>query len=438
MINPRRPLAFSPAGSMKPVRPAGLAKPVPALLEYAYYGLLLNSFVLSVWLPFGSSILGAMYGLLAVICFLKVWPDRHDAYSPIALPLLCAASFIAVQVVVHGESLNGVYTRPFLVWIIQLVLVRTLCLRPRFLHRFAYVALGISVVLVPFLRVGGSGVKQAGLGAEFSMSNPNDVGRWFGFLAVCFAVAAIEKKRGFHSILCWMIAAGSFFVVAITVSRGALVAVVIAVLIAMRRILKRGFLPLVSLAMLVWIVAAMGVFERSISFYKKRAGQETGREAVWPRAVDRILKSPVIGYGASHVATYVPGRGMLTPHNCYLFIALSGGAIPLLLYAGTWIQAGRKVMQAGRMQLPDAPYLASVLVYGFLAVIPENQQFMSAWSTIIICTTLSSTALSAVRQKAVPLAKKGLYMTRPAMPHPNGMSNMEAFPPYSPVREEKK
>ena len=71
--------------------------------------------------------------------------------------------------------------------------------------------------------------------------------------------------------------------------------------------------------------------------------EETGRELLWPAAIDRIFSSPFVtlfGGGPSNVTLDIAGHPeSIGPHNTFLFFALSSGVIPLAFFIAFWIQA---------------------------------------------------------------------------------------------------
>ena len=74
-------------------------------------------------------------------------------------------------------------------------------------------------------------------------------------------------------------------------------AVAIAGIIALHRILKRGFVPLLIFAILGSGFFISGMFNDAIGHYDQRGTEESGRLLVWPLAIERFLESPLIGVG---------------------------------------------------------------------------------------------------------------------------------------------
>ena len=126
--------------------------------------------------------------------------------------------------------------------------------------------------------------------------------------------------------------------------------------------------------------------------------EETGRFLVWPLAFQQFLDSPLFGVGASKVAIPVysaDDRGVITPHNGFLFIALSAGIIPLIFFAAYWWRAGRGVICSSVDQSLDAPLLVALFMYGFVITQFGNGTFMRPF---IIATLASATTASLCRR----------------------------------------
>jgi uncharacterized protein (TIGR04206 family) len=368
--------------------------PLPRLAENIYYALIAYAILAPAW---GVSIplLGAGgLALLAMYCILRLKKSGISIYKPIALPLGCAVSFVAVQVVIHGVSFMDPSNRQFVTWILTLIVVQSLSLRQGFLHRFSLAALVIGTCLLPFLNLGWSSdtaVERAGLEQGVGFSNPNDLAAWFGFCAVYFTVLVIESKRHIVRIASLPAVAGCLFLVGLTVSRGALVAIAIAIIVASRRLLKRGFFPVLILATLSSLLFLSGLFEQSVGLYTARGTEETGRLLVWPLVIERILASPFSGVGAYAIGTYVPESGHpVEPHNSFLGVGLASGIIPLAFFIAYWIKAMRGAYRLSRRGLQDAPFQLPLIIYAFTIASLSAGAYMFPWAIVTLCTAMSA------------------------------------------------
>src|SRR5438552_3624868 len=134
-----------------------------------------------------------------------------------------------------------------------------------------------------------SGLERSGLeaGSGIPLANPNDLAAWFGFCCVYFVILGLESKKNLLRLVSLTAAIGCLFVVALTVSRSVLAAVALSAILASRRVLKRGFMPLFLFAVIGLGVLELGVFDQTIKYYFERGTEGTGRLQVWPLAVDR-------------------------------------------------------------------------------------------------------------------------------------------------------
>src|SRR5206468_1406735 len=102
------------------------------------------------------------------------------------------------------------------------------------------------------------------------LSNANGLGAWFGFCFVYFTIVGFETNRTLSRLLSWLVSLGCLFVIGLTVSRGSLSAVALAIIVAFRRVLKRGFAPMLLLAILISAIYISGIFDRAVESYSER------------------------------------------------------------------------------------------------------------------------------------------------------------------------
>lgn len=365
----------------------------PTSVEYGYFAYLLYLMVGTAWGVSVPLLGGAGLAVLAVLCIVRAGSQWPTIYAPIMYPVACAVSYIALQVIVHHQPVMAGSVRTFLDWIQALIVVQALAMRRGFLHRFALVALMMGLCVLPFLQTAdyasGSQYQRMGAAQGVYLSSANGLAAWFGFCTVYLIVLATEQRRGMVRLASAVAAVGCLYVVGMTVSRGALLAVAAGAVIALRRLLKRGVLAVSSLAILGWVSYASGLFEQAESFYAARGLEETGRLLVWPVVLGRFFSSPLVGVGESNAFTYVVGHGDITPHNSFLFIALTSGIVPLLFYVTYWWQAGRSSLRAHTARTVDGAFALPLVLYAFLLVHTTNL-LMEPWLTVTLCTVMSA------------------------------------------------
>jgi len=378
-------------------------------VEYIYSALLFyNNLGPVVGLPAGEGS-GPMLLLLGIYCSLSLGQARKAVFQSLRLPILCAVFEILVQVLVHGVSPFDSHVRYFVNWIVGLVVIHSLFLRPGFLHRFALTLLCLSLTALPFLSSGGDfSVERASATGDISgdFRNANGVGIWFGFCCTYLGVLGLETRRNLVRIASWLGAAGCLYVVGLSVSRTALLATALALVVAFRRLLKRGFTPLLAVVMLAWVVFVLGIFDAATARYLERGDEETGRLAVWPAALERYFESPITGVGISNIGTYIPEKGKAyTPHNTFISFALGSGTIPLLLFLGYLIRTFRQASSAGA-PADYGPFRLPFLTYAFLICVAGDYSFMAPWALLALSIPSASTAglpVPRARARRVPL-----------------------------------
>lgn len=365
----------------------------PRFVEYGYYFSILYSILASA-LGISVELLGTgLLAVLAVLCVLYVGPRVMIFSAQIFFPLGCALSLILLQIFFHNESLFGENVRPFITWVMALVVVQSLALRQQFLRRFGMAIFAIGLMLLPYLKMDYTGTteyQRAGLQEGVGLANPNDLATWFGFCALYFVVAGIETSRLTVRIISWLTTAGCLYVVGLTVSRGTLLAFVIGSLVAFRRLLKRGFLPLLSLSALIWVLYETGIFDRMTASYTARATEESGRFLVWPLVIERFLQAPLIGVGVSNMYTYINPTRAITPHNGFLYIALASGIVPLAFLVCYWWRAARGALRFQGAPTPDAPFCLPLLLYSFLITMEGNLPFMKPWAIVALAVAIAA------------------------------------------------
>lgn len=368
---------------------------LPSLVEYAYYFSIFYA-ILGAALGWSIEFLGVgMLVVLAVVCIAYLGSRVRTVYASIVFPLGCAISFIALQVFLHGESLMHELVRQFVPWALTLIIVQSLSLRQKFLHRFALATLVIGLTLLPYLRVFTQDVtfQRSGLAYGVGLANPNDLAAWFGFCSVYFTVAGIEARRHVIRAASWLAAAGCLYIVSLTVSRGTLFAFALATVVASRRLLKRGFLPVLFLIILIWALYELGVFQQTATFYAARATEDTGRMRVWPLAIELFLQSPLAGVGVSNAKLPLPSwHRLVVPHNSFLFIAAASGVIPLMFFVAYWLRAVSGILRMDAKRSADTPFHLPLLIYAFCIAQVLNDPFTSSWMTVTLSTALAAGA----------------------------------------------
>lgn len=356
---------------------------LPWFTEYIYFALMIYANMAQVWGIAVSGVGGGGMVLLTIYCICQLRKEARSVYAPLLLPVGCAVTSLLVRVLVHDDSVLS--NRHFIDWIILLILMQSFLLRKGFLHRFVIATFGISFLLVPYLVLyGGEESIRMGLEASVGYANPNDLAGLFGFFCVYFGIVAIESRRTFIRVASALVAGGSLLVVGLTVSRTGLGAIVIALIVAARGLLKRGFLPVLLVAIVGYGFIFSGILDQAVVHYEKRGMEETGRLLTWPLAIGRFLDSPL--FGVDDVSTYVPeiDKG-ITPHNGFLYVGLASGIIPLAFFVGYWVKAVKGGYNLTKKGMQDGPFQFPLLIYTFIISFFVAAGFMYPWAVVILC-----------------------------------------------------
>jgi O-antigen ligase len=207
---------------------------------------------------------------------------------------------------------------------------------------------------------------------------------WFGFCAVYFLFWGFQSQTLVLRAASWVVAVGCFYVVTLTVSRAPLLGIILACAVGFRAELKRSFVPVLSLGLLLCFVYVFGIFDEELGQYLSRATEESGRGRLWPAAVERILDSPWIGVGLDDIKIRMGAGRFVNPHNPILHIALGVGLIPVMCFLGYLAQVAigtRWVIQ--RVQVGEASLLPPLAIFGLFEIMTLDMAFMTPWVVVI-------------------------------------------------------
>jgi O-antigen ligase len=366
-----------------------------AATEYAYYFVI---FYTAVGAPLGLVLMGGIgSGFLLIpvlaLCVAALGSSILTVLHATWIPIACGASYLFIQLTLHGESLFGRYVYQFCPWIISLVIVQSLAIhRPNFLHRFAWCTLLVGLAMLPFMSlfIVDDSTQRMGLesGVGLAYANPNAVATWFGFCALYLIIKGYIEAHPAYRLALWVAAVGSLYIVALTVSRGALIAIAASLLVASRKLLKVGFLPLLLLAVLLLGLVELGIFDQVFHLYSQRGIKDSGRLQTWPFVFDKFLDSPVIGIGASNVGVFTAGR-VRTPHNGFLLLAAASGIVPLILFCAYVFRSGMAALRTP-VSDQDVAFYLPLFTYTVLMTNAGNMEFAAHWAVVSFAVPLAA------------------------------------------------
>jgi Lipid A core - O-antigen ligase and related enzymes len=222
----------------------------------------------------------------------------------------------------------------------------------------------------------GESMQRAKIDRAIGFSHTNAMGEWYGFCAVYLMLAGWMARVNAVRLLAWMGAVLFAYIVTLTVSRGALLAVAIPIVIGSRNFLKNGFLPVLLSLCIGGLVIELGVFDQSAQLYAARGAEESGRLVVWPLVLESFYNSPWIGVGHSQVGAFAPNGKFFTPHNGFLYIAQASGIVPLLLFSAYWVRVAWVASKANTGLDSDKIFYLPFIAYSIIVVSLSNLTFM--------------------------------------------------------------
>ena len=115
---------------------------------------------------------------IAGFCLLQLRSCAKTVYAPIALLIACVISFLLVQVVIHDISILDESYVPFIIWILQLIIVHSLCLRRGFSLRYPLVLFFMAVAMLPFLTFDPGEIERAHINRDLGVQGGSVSPRW--------------------------------------------------------------------------------------------------------------------------------------------------------------------------------------------------------------------------------------------------------------------
>jgi len=406
-------------------------RPPSAKLEYAYYFAVVYSVLapaLGLEIPFLAGLL-----ILAVwlFCLFQVRSNAKDVFTPIMLLIVCVASLLIIQVGVHDESISDPELRSFITWIMGLMIVQSLLLRPGFSRRFPIVLFVIGAATLPFLGVNSGIVDMArvDIAVQGGLTHPAGFAAWFGFCAIFFAVFGIESRKPIFKIGAWALMFLCVLLVALSVERGPLFATALGLILAFRSTLNRGFLPLFVLTIFAGVITFTGVFEQAASNYRQRGFEDTGREVLWPEAIDRIAAEPLFGDGKSNALIQLDGNKLSPPHNSFLHLALTSGIVPTILFAAFWLRIIWRTLLRSSAYIDNSfslPYLAFI----FPSLMLVDTGFMAMGGLLITALLASASRVRSPQLSPGILARSNLVQRQAYRYRPVNIARTRTRPLY--------
>jgi hypothetical protein len=95
----------------------------------------------------------------------------------------------------------------------------------------------------------------------------------------------------------------------------------------------------------------------------------------------------------------VPSRHqVLTPHNTFIWFAVSAGILPLALFIGWWIRMARAALS--KQAQIDGVFWLPLLVHALIVSISGDLGFMQPWAILVLCGTMSRPARQTLQRRS--------------------------------------
>jgi O-antigen ligase len=326
---------------------------------------------------------GGWLSLIAFLSFFNVdW--KKSSRTPMILILAISISFLLIQFLVYENSLSASYMWPFVMWVISAMIMFTLSERPGFIKRLAVVMFFIGLYLRLFVITKMDIVARQRLESGSGIDNSNDYAAWVGFCALVFWLWNWNSTKKSHTLLLWASFAVSVLFLLSTVSRGALLCLIIGILVGLRKMPFRKWLGIAFILGLAFFILQM-FSSTLITNYQLRLYEESGRLSRWPVALESFIAQPWLGYGVERVAHKGAGIDM-TPHNGILFLGLASGILPTIFFVIMWWLAISRSYRDKLSATEDIDTLPLV-TFAFLEMMQSNLYFMAVWSmaALFVC-----------------------------------------------------
>lgn len=350
------------------------------LLEFFFFFYLIYSNVstpLGLYIPY---VAGVMLPVIAVMSLVSInW--KRSTIIPMVLVASVAVTFLGVQMLVFETPLSYPYMRSFFDWVISAIVILSLCEQKGFINRLATVMFLIALLLLPFVSSVSDIVERQTVETGTSLENANTWAAWLGFCALVFWLWGWRQKKIYKKVILWILTFAAAIFMMKTVSRGALLALLVGILFGFRGIpRKKWVLVLILLVLFIFLIDLRS--PELFSNYLSRLTEESGRLIVWPIGINAISKNPFMGYGLFKIVgrIIVP----ITPHNGILFIWLASGILPSIIFIALWAASIIRSLKANWLVASSIDPLP-LIIYSFLLMNMSNvSHYMSFWSLATI------------------------------------------------------
>lgn len=369
------------------------------VLEFLFIAYILYQF-LSVPMGFyvslaGPVILFALTAWMFMLGGVKVFKNRD-------LLLILAISLIVViyQFFFFGASIRNNNVSAFIIWAVMATLLFSLVRSPGFLARLAWAYLAIGLFTYPLRVMFGAYYRIRVETGGTALDSPNEYAAAISFSVVIFWLLAFNAKTLPRRLIYAAASLAGLYLTLQTVSRGALLAMVLATLVHFRpanlktqssRAIMVLVIIIITIGLIyVYLPSISGTFSRAIQSYVIRSTEDTGRTMIWRSYINKISESPLIGQGFENTLIRTVEGRYAAPHNMFLYLWVSSGIIPVLLLIWLLVRASIRSLRYKPAEEEIDP--VPLIVYaGFYCAI-SSLSVLSVWGVAIFayCATLAA------------------------------------------------
>jgi O-antigen ligase len=327
----------------------------------------------------------AFLAAAAVLAILK----SPGALKWLALPSIMFFTMFVIDYFGYPESMSTL--KLYIVWLLAFIVCLVLHEDPGFFLRGKIFLLFYMLAHFFFLAPFEEDPSRYGLRdtPHMIMGNPSDLAYWCIF-AVLAPIAEVSRQKGFVRIGYVAIALISFMVLLLTVSRGALVILIICILIFLILNIRQlgGFGSAFSLLAVLGMAGIFIFFFQSaaIDLYLQRmeneSGSFSGRSYLLDEAIKVFLDSPWLGTGKDEVNAPLHSR-VSVPHNQILGMAVHYGIWPPVFLILFWVQLTAKSVSLLMVKQEQPSFNLSSELFVFLLFL----FLMSMVSNVMLLST---------------------------------------------------
>lgn len=361
-------------------------KPFGVLIEglYLFYIVYTNIFS-----AYGIEIdnLGVLIlGISAVLILFSSHPVRIFESAAVTLSTLIAFYMFFVVGLAHQEFMMQLFDQ-FATMMLSAIIFVFLIRRPGFFKRIL-----ITMYIAGVFSYWNADVSEYGrLQGGGTLTNPNTFAAWMAFCCLGLAMWGFHARNMIEKVGTWGMMFYGLVIIGLTVSRGALVALGFAMLVFLLVYAPRStsmvniFITILFIGIGTFAFTRTPIYLDITESYEERWDKDTGREELWPAALEKISQSPLLGYGSGGLKI-VTTTHVHSSHNPFLTTGLIGGIFPPLLL-GVMYVLGFFRMEKWK-PIDGVFWLPAFFVYVFVMMNFSNWYFIRPWAMLTIVAAL--------------------------------------------------